>query len=192
VKLKLTVVIASVREERVGPSIAKWFVERARAHGQLELEVVDLKELALPLLDEPQHPRLRQYKYEHTKRWSAIVDAADAYVFVTPEYNFGSPPALVNAVDYVLHEWAYKPAGFVSYGGVSGGLRSVQMTKQLLTSVKVMPIPEAVTIPFFRNFLGPDGAFAGGEANDKAAGVMLDELVRWASALAPLRAARPT
>src|SRR6476660_7040656 len=117
----------------MGPSIGRWLVERVQAHGKFELGLADLKEIALPMLDEPKHPRLRQYQHAHTKAWSARVDAADAFVFVTPEYNFGMPPALLNAIDYVLHEWAYKPAGFVSYGGISGGTRSVQMSKQMLT-----------------------------------------------------------
>ena len=189
--LKLAVVITSTREERVGPSIARWFVERARAHGKFEIELVDLKEIGLPLLDEPKHPRLRQYQRAHTKAWSATVDSADAFVFVTPEYNYGMPPALLNAIDYLLHEWKYKPAAFVSYGGTSGGTRSVQMSKQVLTSVRVMPIPEAVAIPFFSKLIDAQGDFMGGEAYDKSAAGMLDELLRWAEALATLRPRHP-
>jgi len=168
--------------------IAHWFLEEARKNGKFELEVVDLKELGLPMLDEPRHPRFRQYEHDHTRAWSARVDAADAYVFVTPEYNYSMPPALVNAVDYLLHEWTYKPASFVSYGGVSGGTRSVQMAKQLLTGVGIMPIPQGVFIPFFLKQMGSDGVFAGDEGNGKAASAMLDELHKWAGALAPLRA----
>jgi len=87
-----------------------------------------------------------------------------------------------------LHEWTYKPASFVSYGGVSGGTRSVQMAKQLLTGVGIMPIPQGVFIPFFLKQMGSDGVFAGDEGNGKAASAMLDELHKWAGALAPLRA----
>jgi NAD(P)H-dependent FMN reductase len=190
--VKLLVVIASTREERVGPLVANWFLERARAHRRFELQVADLKEIALPLLDEPKHPRLRQYTKSHTKAWSAMVEGADAYVFVTPEYNYSMSPALLNAIDYVFHEWAYKPAAFVSYGGASGGMRSVQMTKQVLNSVKVVPVLEAVTIPFFTNHVAKDGSgtFVPGESFDKSAAVMLDELWRWAEALAPMRAPR--
>src|SRR5713226_9805342 len=126
---KLSVVIASTRPGRAGLPIGEWFFARAQAHGGFDVQLVDLKEVDLPLLDEPKHPRLRDYQHEHTKKWSALVGGSDAFVFVTPEYNFSSPPALLNAIDYLFHEWAYKPAGFVSYGGVSGGIRSVQMTK---------------------------------------------------------------
>ena len=131
--MKLQVIFASTREGRQGFPIAEWVVERARAHGKFEPELVDLREVNLPLFDEPQHPRLRQYQHAHTKAWSAIVAAADAFVFVTPEYNYGMPPALLNAIDYLSAEWAYKPAAIVSYGGVSGGTRSAQMTKLMLT-----------------------------------------------------------
>jgi NAD(P)H-dependent FMN reductase len=107
---------------------------------------------------------------------------------VTPEYNFSTPPSLVNAIDYLMHEWAYKPVGFVSYGAVSGGLRSVQMSKLLLTSLKMVPLPEAVAIPLFTTFIDPvTGRFAPGENQEKAATLMLDELARWTAALAVLR-----
>src|SRR5262245_52724626 len=122
--LKLDVIIASTRPERAGLPIANWFIEHAQKHGRFEVVRADLKEINLPLLDEPKHPRLQQYEREHTRRWSATVKAADAFVIVTPEYNFSSPPALVNALDYLYTEWNYKPAGFVSYGGASGGMRS--------------------------------------------------------------------
>jgi NAD(P)H-dependent FMN reductase len=184
---KLHVVIASTRPGRAGEPIAKWFLEQAKKHGKFELRLVDLAEIALPLIDEPHHPRLQKYEKEHTKKWSAIVREADAYVFVTPEYNYSAPPALLNALDYLLHEWAYKPVGFVSYGGVSGGLRSVQMTKLAVTALKMMPIVEAVTLPFFSKEL-KDGVFAPPEVQEKAAQVMLDELLKWSTALATLRA----
>ena len=185
--LKLHVVVCSTRPGRVGPAIANWFHGFAQKHGKFEVSLVDLAEVNLPLLDEPHHPRLRQYTKEHTKRWSATVDAADAFVFVTPEYNFSTPPALVNALDFVFHEWAYKPAAFVCYGGASGGLRSVQMTKLIATTLKMMPMQETVALPFFSKHI-EDGVFKGDEAHDKAATAMLDETLRWADALKVLRA----
>ncbi len=184
--MNLTVVIASTRPGRAGLPIAQWFVERAKAHGAFEVTVADLKEIALPHLDEPKHPRFGQYEHEHTKRWSATVSAADAFVFVTPEYNYGSPPALLNALDFLFKEWAYKPVGFVSYGGVSAGLRSVQMTKQVVTTLKMMAIPEGVAIPTFSAML-KDGVFSGNEGLEKSIKPVLDELYKWAGALKALR-----
>ena len=185
--LNLTVIIASTRPNRAGLPIANWFVERAKKHDGFELVVADLKEVALPLYDEPKHPRFQQYEHEHTKRWSAIVAAADAFVIVTPEYNFSPPPSLINAFDFVFREWQHKPAAFVSYGGVSGGLRAVQSAKLTLTALKVMPIPEAVTIPFFAPML-KEGTFSGNDDLEKAITPMLTELHKWAVALRAMRA----
>jgi NAD(P)H-dependent FMN reductase len=183
---ELMVVLVSTRPSREGEPVAKWALERAKAHGKLNASLVDLREEALPMFDEPKHPRFGQYEHAHTKRWAAKVKAADAFLFVTPEYNYGMPPSLLNALTYLSREWAYKPAAFVSYGGVSGGTRSVQMAKSVLTSLKVMPIPEAVSVPFFMQAI-KDGVFAPGDVQEKAANLMLDELTRWTAALATLR-----
>ena len=184
---RLNIIIGSTRPGRFGPAVANWFDGFAREHGAFEPVLVDLADFDLPVYDEPTHPRLRQYVHEHTKRWSGSVDAADAYVFVTPEYNYFAPPALVNALDYVLHEWAYKPAGILSYGGASGGMRSAQMLKLLLTSLKVMPIPDSVNVASFRQFIGEDGVFRPNDLLLGAAKTMLDELSRWTGALLPMR-----
>lgn len=186
--LKLNVIIASTRPGRVGPPVANWFVERAKARGTFDVELVDLAEAGLPIFDEPEHPAAQKYQNEHTKKWSAIVDSADAFVIVTPEYNFGTPPSLVNALDYLYNEWNYKPAGFVSYGGISGGLRSVQMTKLILNTLKVVPLTEAVTLPFVWNQLNDSGEFVPNDSNGEAADGMLDELQKWAKALKTMRA----
>jgi NAD(P)H-dependent FMN reductase len=184
---KLHVVIASTRPGRAGLPIGTWFFDAAKRHGGFDVTLVDLAEVGLPLMDEPNHPRLQKYEHEHTKRWSAIVDAADAFVFVTPEYNFSAAPSLLNALDYLFREWQYKPAAFVSYGGISGGMRSVMMAKQLVTSLKMMPLPEAVTLTWFNKQL-QDGVFTATEANDNSATDMLNELARWAAALKTMRA----
>jgi NAD(P)H-dependent FMN reductase len=183
---KLTVVIASVRQGRGGEAVAKWFIDRAKQHGKFDVHVADLKELNLPILDEPDHPRLRKYVHDSTKQWSEIVGSSDAFVFVSAEYNYSTPPALVNALDTVYHEWLYKPVGFVTYGGISGGLRAMQMTRTMVTGFKMMPMVEAVNIPFFSQLIDA-GVFKSNEAHDKAAPVMLDELLRWTNALKPLR-----
>ncbi|HTQ44685.1 MAG TPA: NAD(P)H-dependent oxidoreductase [Polyangiaceae bacterium] len=182
----LHVVVVSTRPGRGGLAVGKWFEERARQHGGFDVTLVDLAEVNLPLLDEPKHPRFQDYTQEHTKKWSAIVSAADAFVFVTPEYNYGMAPTLLNALDFLFREWNYKPAAFVSYGGVSGGMRSQQMAKLVITSLRMMPIPEAVAIQYYERSL-KDGVFTGDEAQAKAAKGMLDELLRWTNALRPMR-----
>ncbi len=188
--LNLHVVVASTRQGRQGALVGDWFYGYAKTHGKFNVELVDLAVVNLPLLDEPKHPRFQQYEHDHTKAWSAIVDRADAFVFVTPEYDFGAPAALLNAIQYLSREWAYKPVGFASYGGVSGGLRGVQMTKQVVTALKMMPMVEAVAIPFFAKFIDTGkGTFDPGEVQEQAAGAMLDELLKWTNAIKPLRTA---
>ena len=185
---RLNVIICSTRPGRVGKAVGDWFDGVARQHGGFDVELVDLAEMNLPIYDEPKHPRLKQYEHEHTKRWSASVDSADAFVFVTPEYNHGPPPSLVNALNYVYVEWTYKPAGFVSYGGVSGGMRAVQSEKLALTSFKMVPILETVLIPMVPQHIDKaTGSFQPNEIHQSSATMMLDELLRWAKALKPLR-----
>ncbi len=184
--LKLNVIVASTRPGRVGVHVGQWFYEVAKAHPAFDAVWVDLKEIGLPLYDEPRHPRLHDYEHDHTKRWSEIVDAADATVLVTPEYNYSPTPALINALDFVYDEWSYKPVAFVSYGGISGGLRAVQATKITLSAMKAVVIAEAITIPFVAKQVS-GGVFTPNEAQAKAAPALLDELARWAKALKPLR-----
>lgn len=185
--LKLHVVVASTRPGRAGEPVGKWFADFARQNSDFDVKLVDLAEVNLPMYDEPVHPIMQQYKHEHTKRWSESVSSADAFVFVTPEYNYSPPPSLVNALDYLYLEWNYKPCGFVSYGGVSGGLRSAQGAKLVVTTLRMMPLPEGVMIPFVQKQISEDGVFSSNEPIDQSAKTMLDELNRWATALKPMR-----
>ena len=184
---RLLVVVASTRPGRVGLPVGTWFHQRAVEHGGFDVEWVDLAEVDLPFFDEPHHPRLRRYQHQHTRDWSARIERADAFVFVTPEYNFGFTAPLKNALDYLNREWAYKPAGIVSYGGVSAGTRAAQMLKQVLTTLKMTPMFEAVSIPFVKQFLDEDGRIRPNETMQQAADAMLDELVRWERSLRALR-----
>jgi NAD(P)H-dependent FMN reductase len=184
----LLVIIGSTRPGRVGPSVADWIVERAKARGDFEVRVADLAEQNLPIFDEPNHPRFGQYVHQHTKDWSAVVAPADAFVFVIPEYNYGFNAATKNAIDYLNGEWANKPAGIVSYGGIAAGTRATQMLKQVLTALRIMPVMDAVNIAFVAQHLDEDGRLKADEGMDLAATTMLNEVARWAQALQPLRA----
>jgi NAD(P)H-dependent FMN reductase len=184
----LRIIIGSTRPGRVGPSVAAWIAERAREHGGFDVEVTDLAELNLPMYDEPNHPRLRKYVHQHTKDWSALAEASDAFIFVTPEYNYGFNAALKNAIDYLHGEWANKAAGIVSYGGVAAGTRATQMLKQVLTALRMMPVPDAVNIPFVAQFLDDDKRLKPNEIMEQSATAMLDEVLRWTEAMRPLRA----
>lgn len=188
-KLKLHVIVCSTRPGRVGFSVARWFNEYAKQHSQFDVELVDLADVNLPVYDEAYHPARARYEKEHTKAWSAIVSRADAYVFVTPEYNYGPPPAFINALNYLYKEWNYKPCGFVSYGGISGGMRAVQLAKQLVTALKMMPMVEGVAVPLVMNFLDENKEFKSNDLIDKAADTMLAEMLRWANGLKAMREA---
>jgi NAD(P)H-dependent FMN reductase len=183
----LLIIIASTRPGRVGLPIGRWFEQSARDHSGFDVTVADLAEWRLPFMDEPNHPRLQRYSHQHTKRWSAAVEAADAFVFVMPEYNHGINAPLKNAIDYLHNEWQRKPVAFVSYGGVAAGTRAVQMTKQIVVSLRMVPLNDAVTIPFVASMIDEDGDFAPTEAVQQAAGVLLTELAAMADALRPLR-----
>ncbi|MGH8274810.1 MAG: NADPH-dependent FMN reductase [Gammaproteobacteria bacterium] len=188
---ELHIVICSTRPGRVGPSVARWFHGFVESHSKFNAQLVDLADFNLPVYDEPVHPALQKYQNAHTKAWSESVAAADAYIFVTPEYNYSPPPSLVNALDYVYREWNYKPCGFVSYGGVSGGLRAVQAVKMQITTLKMMPMVEGVMIPMVASLIDDSGAFQSNELIDKSAVTLLDELLRWTLGLKAMRESIP-
>ncbi|MGW3601449.1 NADPH-dependent FMN reductase [Micromonospora sp. NPDC005161] len=184
---RLNVIVASTRPGRVGRMIGDWFTDAAGRHGGFDdVRLVDLAEVGLPFHDEPHHPSEGRYLYRHTQRWSATTAAADAFVFVMPEYNYGFSAPLKNAIDYLYHEWQHKPVGFVSYGMSSGGLRAVQMIKQVVTTLNMVPVNDAVTI-FLRQALDGSGRLVPDPGRDAAAEAMLHQLGRLAAALAPLR-----
>lgn len=182
----LMVVIASIRDGRVGLPVGQWFESVARAHAGFDVSLVDLKELALPLMTEPNHPRLKQYTQETTWQWSRMVESADAFVFVMPEYNHGVSAPLINAIDYLFQEWHDKTAGIVSYGGVSGGLRAAQHLKPVLSTVGLHTVVEAVSIQMVRNHVH-DGVFAPDQHATASADAMLDAMLRTDAALRTLR-----
>jgi NAD(P)H-dependent FMN reductase len=183
---KLHVIICSTRPNRKGPLVASWVNQFALSHGKFAVELVDLASFNLPVFDEPEHPAKKDYKHAHTIAWSRSVDAGDAFVFVLPEYNHHTPPSLVNALNYLYREWNYKPAAFVSYAGISGGMRSVEVTKQLLNAFKMVSIVEGVIVTGFESRI-KDGVFLADEKLDTSAKIMLDELLRWTEAMVVLR-----
>jgi NAD(P)H-dependent FMN reductase len=183
------IVVGSTRPGRVGLPVARWFERTVEHHGQFEPVFADLAEIALPFLDEPNHPRLRKYTKPHTFAWSRLVESTDAVVFVTPEYNYSFPAPLKNAIDYLHQEWQYKPLGIVSYGGMSGGMRSSMALKPVVSQLKMVPIAETVAIPGIAQHIDEQGEFVPTDSAERAALAMLDELARWVTALRPLRPA---
>ncbi|MEJ7797511.1 MAG: NAD(P)H-dependent oxidoreductase [Solirubrobacteraceae bacterium] len=171
--LRLAVIMGSVRRRRFCPIVVNWFVGQAQRRDDLSVDVVDLA-----LLPEPQ-------------AFAPRIDAADAIVVVTPEYNHGYPGPLKTAIDSASSEWNAKPIGFVSYGGLSGGLRSVEQLRQVFAELHAVTIRETVS------FHGASARFdeqrtpRDSDAVNAAAAALLDQLSWWAHALRDARAARP-
>jgi NAD(P)H-dependent FMN reductase len=190
-KPNLTIIIGSTRPGRKGALVADWFRDLAVKRDTFTVDLADLAVVNLPLLDEPENPRHGRYVHEHTKQWSRTVSAGDAYVFVVPEYNRGYNAATKNALDYLYNEWRHKPVGFVSYGGISAGTRSVQMLIQVVTALGMIPAVTAVNIPLIARMVTEDKGFTPNGVLEEAAGAMLDELSRWVAHLEPVRRAVP-
>lgn len=192
--IRIAIVVGSTRPGRRGDQVASWVHDAAttRPPGALnvEYEVVDLATVSLPLLDEPVPAALGGYQHEHTRQWSEQIASFDGFVFVTPEYNHAMPAALKNAIDYLFTEWHDKAAGFVSYG-VGGGVRAVEQLRTVLAEVKVACVRSQVAFSIFHDFAITDmtqpGTFTPADHHGPALDRMLDELLAWSQALAPLR-----
>jgi NAD(P)H-dependent FMN reductase len=177
----LEIIIASTRPGRVGEPVATWFQGVAQVHGGFTVEMVDLAEVNLPLVDDPDHLQLGDQRPEPRPEWAARLTRADAYVFVVPEYDYGFNAAVKNAVDYLRAEWAGRPVGFVSYGGVAAGSRAVGMLTQVVRALRMQPAARTVAIPYVNRLLREGVVVADQPMNDSAA-AMLDELAQWTEA----------
>jgi NAD(P)H-dependent FMN reductase len=182
----IAVVVCSTRPGRLGDKVARWFHGLALQDTALDARLVDIAAFNLPVYNEARHSRLGDYEHAHTRAWARCIGAADGFAFVAPEYNHGPSPALVNALTYLGPEWAFKPAGFVSYGGRSGGIRAAQLTKPILSALRMFPTKNGVMIPTAKSFVEED-RFAASEQLDKEGRGLLAELAQLAVDLAPLR-----
>lgn len=197
---RIAIVIGSTRPGRRSELVARWIKEKADSHrtslsGDVTYDIVDLADVDLPLLSEPLPPLFGQYQQESTLRWAETVAGFDGFVVVTPEYNHGIPAVLKNAIDHLYAEWNDKAAGFVSYG-VHGGVRAAEHLRQVLAEVKVAGVRSQVALGLFTDFRIEDptetGVFEPGPHQDEAVDALLDEVVAWTDALAPLRSAATT
>ncbi|MCW2957031.1 MAG: NADPH-dependent reductase [Thermoleophilia bacterium] len=184
---RIMVIIGSVRPGRVGLPIATWAAADLAATEGVEVDLVDLAELALPFMDEPNHPMLRNYTKPHTIAWSERVTAADAFVLVVPEYNHSFSPVVKNAIDFLHHEWRRKPVTFVSYGGVSAGTRGVVALKPPLVGVGLVPTVTNVEINFPTNHISDEGVFEPTDTHRTRLRVATAEAIALSAALLPLR-----
>lgn len=183
--VRVGIVVGSTRPNRSGENVARWVLEIARRRDDAEYELVDLKEINLPLFDEPIPPSAGKYQHAHTKAWAKIVGSYDAFVFVVPEYNHGVSAALKNALDFVYAEWNNKAAGFVSYGS-AGGARAVEQLRGILAELQVATVRAQVLLPLSTDFENYT-KFRPLENRDGAVSTMLDQVVAWGTALQTLR-----
>ncbi|MEU8774013.1 NAD(P)H-dependent oxidoreductase [Streptomyces sp. NPDC048606] len=172
---RLHVVSAATRPTSSGRPLARWVTEQARAHGAFEVTPVDLADIALPLLDEPEYASSGIYTHQHTRDWSAVVEAADAFVFVMPMYNGGFSAAFKNAIDFLYREWDGKPVGLVSYSaGPTGGAPAAEMLLPVLTRVGMLPAARSLAVPGVNALIGPEGFEAPEDFADRLTGVLDD------------------
>ncbi|KUJ65341.1 NADPH-dependent FMN reductase [Streptomyces albus subsp. albus] len=186
--IRLAVIVGSTREGRFGPVVADWFAERARTHDSMDVDVIDLAENELPT------------RLSHTPDAEAAaalgalsprLAAADAFVVITPEYNHSYPAPLKTAIDWFRGEWQAKPVGFVSYGGLSGGLRAVEHLRPVFAELHTVTVRDTVSFHNAWDRFDDDGRPLDDAPANGAAKTMLDQLAWWAESLRIARAARP-
>ncbi|MGW3729978.1 NADPH-dependent FMN reductase [Streptomyces sp. F001] len=184
---RIGIILGSTRPKRNGEQVANWVYDKASQRDDAEFELVDLRDYPLPHLDEPLPPAKRQYQKEHTKKWADKIASFDGFVFVTPEYNHSTSGVLKNAIDFLYTEWNNKAVGFVSYGGV-GGARAVEHLRLVVGELQMADVRQQVALSLrteFEDFsiLKPS------EYSVQALDTLLDQVVAWSQALAPLRTA---
>ncbi|UQX05464.1 NAD(P)H-dependent oxidoreductase [Streptomyces sp. RerS4] len=184
---RLAFIVGSNRPGRFGHTVASWFLDRATTYGYRDIDVIDLAEADLPtVLGGPDAPRPPA-----VEALARRIDAADAFVVVTPEYNHSFPAPLKNAIDWFRHEWYAKPVGFVSYGGISGGLRAVEQLRLVFSELHATTVRDGVSFHRAWEQFDEEGAPRDRAGCDGAAKIMLDQLDWWAKALGEARAKRP-
>lgn len=153
---RIAVVIGSTRPTRICPGIARWVLQRAQEGSALTYELIDLAEVNLPFLDEPLVAARRSYQHEHTKAWSRTVESYDGFIFVFPQYNWGYPGVLKNALDFLYHEWAGKPVSYVTYG-TRGGSKGAEQLHGVLQGLRMRELPDHLEVVITDDDVDEDG-----------------------------------
>jgi NAD(P)H-dependent FMN reductase len=188
--IRIGVIVGSTRPGRKAEAVAQWVMARAPQHPGAEFELVDIAAFHLPLLDEPIPPSVGRYQNVHTKAWAEKIASFDGFVFVTPEYNHGTPAALKNAIDFLYAEWTNKAAGFVSYGS-AGGVRAVEQFRAVMGELQVADVRLQVRLSLMTDFVNMT-SFQPDPKHLEVLDGMLRQLIAWSGALKPLRTGPPT
>jgi NAD(P)H-dependent FMN reductase len=187
----ISVIVGSTRQGRFSEKPAQWILQQLKKRDGVDARLLDLRDFPMPFFDQPVPPSApgrAPYENESVKKWTAAIGASDGFVFVTSEYNYGPPAVLKNAIDWVYPEWNRKAAAFVSYGAVSGA-RSVQQLRETAIELQLAPVRSSVHIPvatLWAHFQGGD-VDAGLTEQEGRAGIMIDDLLWWTSALKAAR-----
>jgi len=187
----ISVIVGSIREGRFSEKPAKWILQHLRKRESIDARLLDLRDFPMPFFDQaatPATPGRAPYKNEVVKRWTAAIAQSDGFVFVTPEYNYGTSAVLKNAIDWVYPEWNRKAAGFVSYGSAMG-VRAVQQLRESAIEVQLAPIRSSVHIPvatLWAHYTSGD-VDAGLAELATPAGAMIEDLLWWTAALQAAR-----
>lgn len=183
--IRIGIIIGSTRPGRVGESVGRWVYENALKRKDAEFELIDLKEVNLPLFDEPVPPAMGQYSKDHTKRWAAKIGSFDAFIFVTPEYNHSVPGSLKNAIDFLYAEWNHKAAGIVSYGSI-GGARAAEQLRLILGEVQIADVRGQVMLSLFTDFEN-FSVFKPAQVHEKSLDTVINQVIAWGTALKSVR-----
>ncbi|UGY92991.1 NADPH-dependent FMN reductase [Streptomyces gobiensis] len=187
-RLKVAVIIGSVRKGRFAETITGWFREQIAQRDDIEAELIDLAD---PLIVEE-----LKLNFDETAApmngpgFAHRIGEADAFVIITPEYNHGYPASLKLAVDWVYEEWRAKPVAFISYGGMAGGQRAVEQLRQVFAELHAVTVRNTVSFHMAWEQFDEDGKPLQADAVNKAADELLDQLTWWGVALKEARAKR--
>src|ERR1700726_934203 len=188
----ISAIIGSTRQGRFSEKPAQWILQQLHKREGIEGRLLDLRDFPMPFFDQPLPPAMPgrpPYEHDVVKKWTAQIAASDGFIFVTPEYNYGTSAVLKNALDWVYPEWNRKAAAFVSYGGAAG-VRSVQQLRETAIELQLAPIRSSVHIPaatLWTHFQGGD-VNAGLAEVEVTPNVMIDDLLWWTAALKTARA----
>lgn len=159
---KIGIIVGTTRENRISRAIADWILSTVEQDTrEVKYEIIDLREINLPLLDEPYPAATGRYEHEHTKNWSNLIKGFDAFVILTSEYNHGYPASLKNALDYLYMEWHNKPAALVGYGYSASGARAIEQLRQIVSNLRMKPLPNDLLISLVTSL--QDGNFTPNE-----------------------------
>lgn len=182
--IRLVVITGSTREDRFGPVVENWFSGEVAGREEVEIERLDLAEAGVPT-------RLTREAPPEVLALQPLLESADAFVFVTPEYNHGYPASIKAAIDWFSREWQTKPVGFVSYGGRSGGIPAVEQLRQVFAELHATTVRDAVSLHDAWDEFDDEGRPLDREGTAEAANLMVDQLVWWGLALREARRSRP-